>query len=38
MTQYLKPWARLGKAAPGAEDPAAGKALWKWLEQQVVNV
>ncbi|KAJ7642055.1 NAD(P)-binding protein [Roridomyces roridus] len=32
---YLLPWARVGAMPPAAADPAAGKALWTWLEEQV---
>ncbi|KAJ6546641.1 hypothetical protein DFH09DRAFT_926935 [Mycena vulgaris] len=36
--KYLIPWARVGKAAAGAEDPKAGTALWTWLEKQVAEI
>ncbi|KAI0052000.1 NAD(P)-binding protein [Auriscalpium vulgare] len=32
--QFLKPWGRLGKANPKAEDPAVGKRLWALLEAE----
>ncbi|KAJ7642051.1 NAD-P-binding protein [Roridomyces roridus] len=32
---WLIPWARIGTMPPAAADPAAGKALWTWLEEQV---
>ncbi|KAI0051999.1 hypothetical protein FA95DRAFT_1675517, partial [Auriscalpium vulgare] len=32
--QFLKPWARLGKANPTAENPAVGKRLWALLEAE----
>ncbi|KAJ7508810.1 hypothetical protein B0H11DRAFT_1963743 [Mycena galericulata] len=35
---YLIPWARVGTAPPASLDPAAGKALWTWLEEQVARV
>ncbi|KAJ7927986.1 hypothetical protein B0H13DRAFT_2229089 [Mycena leptocephala] len=36
--KYLIPWARVGKANPAGEDPAVGKELWTWLEEQVVEI
>ncbi|KAJ7147050.1 hypothetical protein C8R43DRAFT_538612 [Mycena crocata] len=36
--KYLIPWARIGKANAAATDPAAGKELWTWLEEQVADV
>ncbi|KAJ7695648.1 NAD-P-binding protein [Mycena rosella] len=36
--KYLIPWARVGKAAPASLDPAAGTALWTWLEEQVADI
>ncbi|KAJ6559082.1 hypothetical protein DFH09DRAFT_1247891 [Mycena vulgaris] len=36
--KYLIPWARMGKAPAGSEDPEAGTALWTWLEEQVANI
>ncbi|KAL0961452.1 hypothetical protein HGRIS_006397 [Hohenbuehelia grisea] len=36
--KYLIPWARLGKSQPVGEDPALGKKLWEWLEEQVTTV
>jgi len=33
--KYLRPWARLGKPDPKAEDPELGKQLWTWFEEQV---
>ncbi|KAF7368945.1 NAD(P)-binding protein [Mycena venus] len=34
--QYLIPWARIGTSP--STDPAAEKALWTWLEEQVENL
>ncbi|KAG6808463.1 hypothetical protein H0H92_004035, partial [Tricholoma furcatifolium] len=31
---YLIPWARVGKAVPATDDPALGKRLWDWAEEQ----
>ena len=31
--EYLVPWARVG--TPRSNDPALGKELWTWLEEQV---
>ncbi|KAJ7075176.1 NAD(P)-binding protein [Mycena belliarum] len=36
--KYLIPWARLGKANPKTLDPALGKELWTWLEEQVADI
>ncbi|KAJ7459941.1 hypothetical protein FB451DRAFT_1505964 [Mycena latifolia] len=36
--KYLIPWARVGNMPPGSSDPAAGKALWTWLEEQVTDI
>ncbi|KAJ7452771.1 hypothetical protein B0H11DRAFT_2072939 [Mycena galericulata] len=36
--KYLIPWARMGKANPNTLDPALGKELWTWLEEQVADV
>ncbi|KAH8800583.1 NAD(P)-binding protein [Flagelloscypha sp. PMI_526] len=33
--KFLKPWARIGKAAPGCEDPEMGTRLWDFLEEAV---
>ncbi|KAI0052001.1 NAD-P-binding protein [Auriscalpium vulgare] len=33
--KYLKPWGRIGKANPKAEDPAVGEKLWARLEEEV---
>ncbi|KAJ7644209.1 hypothetical protein FB45DRAFT_1020992 [Roridomyces roridus] len=33
--KYLIPWARVGKMEPAAQDPAAGKELWEWAEEQI---
>jgi NAD(P)-dependent dehydrogenase (short-subunit alcohol dehydrogenase family) len=38
ISQYLIPWARVGKANPIALDPETGKALWTWLEEQVADI
>ncbi|KAI0345469.1 NAD(P)-binding protein [Trametopsis cervina] len=32
--EFLIPWARLGKARKETGDPAIGKKLWEWLEEQ----
>ncbi|TFK68054.1 NAD(P)-binding protein [Pluteus cervinus] len=32
--RYLIPWARMGKALESTTDPALGKQLWAWLEEQ----
>ncbi|KAI0051997.1 NAD(P)-binding protein [Auriscalpium vulgare] len=32
--KFLKPWARIGKANPKAEDPAVGEKLWALLEEE----
>ena len=31
--EYLVPWARVGN--PRSNDPALGRELWTWLEEQV---
>jgi hypothetical protein len=36
--QYLKPWARLGKAKAGSQDLTQATELWEWLEEQVKDV
>jgi len=36
--KYLIPWARIGTIPNGAEDPAVGRKLWDWLEEQVKDV
>ncbi|KAJ7288234.1 NAD(P)-binding protein [Mycena rebaudengoi] len=36
--KYLIPWARVGSARAPALDPAIGKELWTWLEEQVENI
>jgi retinol dehydrogenase 12 len=28
------PWARLGKARKETGDPAIGKRLWEWMEEE----
>ena len=33
--QFFVPWAREGPVSPGPLDPALGKKLWAWLEEQV---
>ncbi|KAK1221968.1 short-chain alcohol dehydrogenase [Marasmius sp. AFHP31] len=33
--QYFVPWARKAEPNPTSEDPAQGKRLWEWLEEQV---
>ncbi|KAG9221386.1 hypothetical protein CCMSSC00406_0009835 [Pleurotus cornucopiae] len=35
--QYLKPWARLGKAVPSTQDPEVAAKLWAWLEAAVAG-
>ncbi|KAJ6496166.1 NAD-P-binding protein [Mycena sanguinolenta] len=32
---YLRPWARLGKARRDTQDPVIGAKLWAWLDEQV---
>jgi len=36
--KYFIPWARPGMPRKDTEDPAAGKALWEWLEEQVQDI
>ncbi|KZT52554.1 NAD(P)-binding protein [Calocera cornea HHB12733] len=36
--QYLIPWARPATARKDTDDPAAGRALWEWVEEQVKDV
>lgn len=36
--EYLKPWARLGKAKAGSQDPKQAAELWEWLEEQVKDI
>jgi retinol dehydrogenase-12 len=36
--QYLIPWARMGNPNPVALDKRLGEELWKWLEEQVVDI
>ncbi|KAF8231776.1 NAD(P)-binding protein [Tricholoma matsutake] len=36
--KYLVPWARLGRAHAGTQDPELGKRLWEWAEEQVENI
>ncbi|KAJ8472767.1 hypothetical protein ONZ45_g16538 [Pleurotus djamor] len=36
--KFLGPWARVGKTHIPATDPAIGKKLWDWLEDQVVDI
>lgn len=38
VTQFLIPWARLGKCRQEAYDDALGERLWSWLEEQVKDV
>ncbi|KAJ7732361.1 NAD-P-binding protein [Mycena maculata] len=35
---FLQPWARIGTLPSSSTDPAACKALWNWLEEQVARV
>ncbi|KAJ8517408.1 hypothetical protein ONZ45_g5423 [Pleurotus djamor] len=36
--KFLVPWARVGRTHEPATDPALGKKLWEWLEDQVANI
>jgi len=36
--KYLIPWARIGSPRKDSQDPATGKELWTWLEEQVKDV
>ncbi|KAJ7321631.1 NAD-P-binding protein [Mycena albidolilacea] len=36
--KYLIPWARVGKAHKGTDDPEVGKKLWEWLDAQVKDL
>ena len=36
--QYLIPWARIGAVRKDTQDPAIGKELWEWLEEQVKDI
>ncbi|TFK40816.1 hypothetical protein BDQ12DRAFT_770851 [Crucibulum laeve] len=36
--QYLIPWARMGEAAPLAQDRKIATELWKWFEEQVTDI
>lgn len=38
LSQYLIPWARVGKASAASYDPKLGEELWTWCEEQVANV
>ncbi|KAF7795538.1 hypothetical protein EIP86_006700 [Pleurotus ostreatoroseus] len=38
LSQYLIPWARIGKAHPGTLNPELGEKLWTWLEEQTKDV
>ncbi|KAJ6613786.1 NAD-P-binding protein [Mycena sp. CBHHK59/15] len=33
--KFLRPWARLGKPRRDTQDPAIGRELWTWLNEQV---
>ncbi|KIM74352.1 hypothetical protein PILCRDRAFT_14500 [Piloderma croceum F 1598] len=36
--KYLIPWARIASARKDSQDPATGKELWTWLDEQVKDV
>lgn len=36
--QYLMPWARVGVPYGPTNDPALGRDLWAWLEEQVKDI
>ncbi|KAL1685471.1 hypothetical protein GGG16DRAFT_129381 [Schizophyllum commune] len=36
--KYLIPWARIGKPSRAGEDPALGKKLWEWCDEQVTDI
>ncbi|KAJ7621215.1 NAD-P-binding protein [Roridomyces roridus] len=36
--KYLIPWARVGKAHKGTDDPAVATKLWQWLETETSNL
>jgi len=36
--EYLVPWARIGSPYKKTQDPATGKALWEWMEEQVKDI